>query len=105
MSWRTVDLHGASKIERVVGIFEVRDMRCLPWSRYKIKVLERSSGGFVAVANVCVKDANGAPDGEAGLGQTEVEALQDFIKRFGEALNSRANWQEEDFEWSDPREF
>ncbi|EPX60109.1 hypothetical protein D187_002195 [Cystobacter fuscus DSM 2262] len=39
------------------------------------------------------------------MGQTEVEALQDFIKRFGETLNARTNWQEEDFEWSDPREF
>jgi hypothetical protein len=105
MNWKTIDLHGAAKIERVVGIFEVSDTRGLPWPRYKIKVLERSSGSFVAVANVCVKDTKGAPDGEAGLGRTEVEALQDFITRFGERLNSRRDWRDADFDWSDPREF
>ncbi|ATB43084.1 hypothetical protein CYFUS_008563 [Cystobacter fuscus] len=55
MDWRAIDLHGAASISRVVNVFEIRDMRGIPWTKYKIKVLEEGSGGFLAVANVCVK--------------------------------------------------
>lgn len=105
MDWRAINLHGAASISRVVNVFEIRDMRGIPWTKYKIKVLEEASGGFLAVANVCVKNANGTPDGEAGLGRTEVEALQDLITRLGERLNSRKDWRDEDFEWTDPQDF
>lgn len=105
MDWRAIDLHGAASISRVVNVFEVCDMRGVPWTKYKIKVLEERSGSFLAVANVCVKNADGAPDGEAGLGRTEVEAIQDFITRLGEKLNSRKDWRDEDFEWTDPQDF
>jgi hypothetical protein len=74
MDWRAIDLHGAASISRVVNVFEIRDMRGIPWTKYKIKVLEEGSGRFLAIANVSVKNANGTPDGEAGLGRTEVEA-------------------------------
>jgi hypothetical protein len=105
MDWRAIDLHGAASISRVVNVFEIRDMRGIPWTKYKIKVLEERSGGFLAVANVSVKDANGTADGEAGLGRTEVEALQDLITRLGRRLNSRKDWRDEDFEWTDPQDF
>ena len=105
MDWRATNLHGAASISRVVNVFEIRDMRAIPWTKYKIKVLEEGSGGFLAVANMCVKNANGTPDGEAGLGRTEVEALQDLITRLGERLNSRTDWRDEDFEWTDPQDF
>jgi hypothetical protein len=105
MDWRAIDLHGAARISRVVNVFEIRDMRGIPWTKYKIKVLEEGSGGFLAVANVRVKNVDGTPDGEAGLGRTEVEALQDLIKRLGERLKSRKDWRDEDFEWTDPQDF
>jgi len=105
MDWSAIDLHGAASISRVVNVFEIRDMRGIPWTKYKIKVLEEGSGGFLAVANVSVKDANGTADGEAGLGRTEVEALQDLITRLGKRLNSRKDWRDEDFEWTDPQDF
>jgi len=105
MDWKAIDLHGAASISRVVNVFEIRDMRGIPWTKYKIKVLEEGSGGFLAVANVSVKDANGTADGEAGLGRTEGEALQDLITRLGKRLNSRKDWRDEDFEWTDPQDF
>ncbi|WP_257454308.1 hypothetical protein [Archangium lipolyticum] len=105
MDWRAIDLHGAASISRVVSIFEIRDMRGIPWTKYKIKVLEEGAGSFLAVANVRVKNANGTPDGEAGLGRTEVEALQDLITRLGERLNSRTDWRDEDFDWTEPQDF
>jgi hypothetical protein len=105
MDWRAIDLRGAALISRVVGLFEVCDMRGIPWTKYKIKVLERSFGEFLAVPNVCAKDANGAPDWIGGLGRTQSEALQDLLTQMDEVLSSRTDWQVEDFEWSDPQDF
>ena len=105
MDWRAIDLHGAARISRVASVFEIRDMRGIPWTKYKIKILEERTGGFVAVANVSVKNAQGEPDGETGLGPTEAEALQDFLTRMGERLSSRQDWREEDFDWVDPQDF
>lgn len=105
MDWRTIDLRGAASISRVVGLFEVCDMRGVPWTKYKIKVLEQGSRDFLAVPNVCVKDAKGTPDWISGLGRTEAEALQDLITRLGETLSARSDWKVEDFEWSDPQDF
>jgi hypothetical protein len=65
----------------------------------------RGDEGFIAVPNVCVKNENGVPEWMSGLGRTETEALQDFVKRLGEMLRSRMNWRPEDFEWSDPQDF
>ncbi len=105
MDWRAINLRGATSIARVVNVFEIRDMRGVPWTKYKIKVLEEASGGFLAVANVCVRNDQGVSDGEAGLGRTEGEALQDLLTRLGDRLNSRQDWRDEDFEWTDPQDF
>jgi hypothetical protein len=105
MDWRTINLYGAASISRVVGVFEVRDLRGVPWTQYKIKVLERGVEDFIALPNVCVKSEKGVPEWISGLGRTDVEALQDVIQRLGETLMSRTNWRTEDFEWSDPHDF
>jgi hypothetical protein len=105
MDWRTINLHGAASISRVVGVFEVQDLRGVPWTKYKIKILERGVEDFIAIPNVCVKSGSGVPEWISGLGRTDVEALQDIIKRFGEMLTSRTSWRMEDFEWSDPHDF
>ena len=105
MDWRAIDLHGAAGISRVVGVFEVQDLRGIPWTKYKIKVLERGIQDFIAIPNICVKSEKGAPEWISGLGRTEVDALQDVVKRFGDMLMSRRSWRLEDFEWSDPHDF
>jgi hypothetical protein len=105
MDWRAINLYGAASISRVVGVFEVSDLRGVPWTRYKIKVLERGAGDFIALPNVCVKGEHGVPEWMSGLGRTDIEALQDLVERLGEMLRSRSNWRPEDFEWSDPHDF
>lgn len=103
MGWKTIDLHGAADISRVVAVYEVGDLR-VPWSRYKIKVLERTKGDFLASPNVCVK-VGGVPDWIGGLGNSELEALQDAVFRISEILSGRQDWGEHDFEWADPNDF
>lgn len=105
MDWRAINLNGAASISRVVGVFEVTDLRGIPWTRYKIKVLERGPDDFIAVPNVCVKNDSGSPDWMSGLGRTETEALQDIVRQMGELLGARSNWRTEDFEWSEPHDF
>ncbi|MBN8229647.1 hypothetical protein JYK02_19230 [Corallococcus macrosporus] len=104
MSWNAIPLRGAASISRVANIYEVQDLRA-PSTRYRIKVLERALGDFLAVPNLCVKTRTGEPDWIAGLGRTELEALEDAIARMGEALGAAERLTPDDFEWSDPHDF
>lgn len=105
MEWKAIALHGAASIARVVGVYEVQDMRGIPWVKYKIKVLQRGVDDYAAFPNVCVKGEDGTPNWISGLGRTEPEALQDAVKQMGEELSLRSAWKTEDFEWSDPHDF
>ena len=55
MEWTKVDLHGAASISRVCGVYEVQDLVRVPDGKYKIKVLLRANGTFLAVPNICVR--------------------------------------------------
>lgn len=85
-------------------MYQIPDRR-VPGGGFKIKVVERDTGGFIALANVCLRAADGAADGMAGLGDTELEALSDCLKWLMAALAERGAPKESDFEWSDPSEF
>ncbi len=104
MDWKAINLHGGASISRVANIYELRDFR-IPSTIYRVKVLERGSGDFLALPNVVVKNKSGDPEWTAGLGRTELEALQDIIDRMDESLMSAERLTSEDFEWSDPRDF
>jgi hypothetical protein len=104
MDFRLINLCGASSISRVANVYEIQDFQGVPWSKYKIKVLERSKD-FLAVPNVAVRTAEGAVEWISGIGRTEAEALQDAVSQISEALSARGIWRPEDFEWSDPHEF
>jgi hypothetical protein len=104
MDWRKVNLFGAGCIARICGIYEVTDTR-VPGAKFKIKVVERDSGDFMASLNVCLKAPDGSPNWMAGLGRTELEALEDALKWFMQDLSKRGRPNSDDFEWSDPIDF
>ncbi len=105
MDWRNVELSGASSLSRLSSEYEVIAPKVPQGGRFKIKVLERQDGTFAAFPNVCLRAADGTPDGVAGLGATETEALEDALKWFMAELANRAECQPEDFEWIDPVDF
>src|SRR5262245_3865777 len=105
MTWRDVKLFGATRISRVCGIYEIIETTKVPGTKFKVKVLERGPGDFVAIPNICLKAPDGSPDGMAGLGRSEVEALQDALKWFMGELAKRDSCTPDDFEWSDPVDF
>ncbi|WP_437335246.1 hypothetical protein [Sorangium sp. So ce394] len=104
MDWRKLNLYGAGCIARICGLYEVTDTR-IPGAKFKIKVMERDSGDFMACLNVCLKAPDGSPDWMVGLGRTDLEALEDALKRFTQDLSSRERVDDDDFEWSDPIDF
>lgn len=103
--WKRVDLRGAGSIERVCGVYEIYEHDKMPFGFFKIKVIEGREGSYHAVANVCFKGPDGAPYGQAGMGDSESEALQDCLRSFMTELQKREQWGAEDFSWTDPERF
>lgn len=102
--WKTVDLGDATTIDRVWDIFEV-DHPKIPGRRFKVKVLERRAGDFLAVPNVFLKSANGTTEYITGLGRSGIEALDDLLRRFLPPLATADPEDPDRFDWSDPRDF
>ncbi len=106
LNWRELRVEGLGPIERVVAVFQIGPpLERLPFPSFKVKVIERANGSFLAVLNVDAHDTNGCRDGEAGLGMTVEEALEDALRRFVRILDEREPLSESDFIWSDATEF
>ncbi|HET9954821.1 MAG TPA: DUF3969 family protein [Polyangiaceae bacterium] len=104
LTWKQLQLNGASGIARVCGVYEITDQHRIPGGKFKIKVLERESD-FIALPNVCIRSPDGVPEWSCGLGPSELEALQDAVTRVTSDLSARDEWSDESLEWSDPRDF
>lgn len=73
-----------------------------PFPTMKVKVFDRG-GDFAAFANVNLRTG-----GEAGLGDSVEEAVNDLLLRFVAQAKERAarnTLNEADFEWSAPEDF
>ena len=104
MNWKNLHLHGSAAISRLCGEYVIDDVLRVPGTQYRIKVFERMDD-YLALPNIGFRMSDGSVDGTCGLGASEHEALQNAIAGVGELLASRATWNEEDIEWSDPRDF
>jgi hypothetical protein len=80
MEWLRIDLHGAGRIARVCGLYEIQDPLRVPDGKFKVKVLQRGECDFLALANICVRTADGTPDWTSGVGATEAEALERLLR-------------------------
>lgn len=103
--WKSVNLRGAGNIERICNVYEIYEHGRVPGGYFKIKVMETREGTYDAVANVALKGPDGASRGRAGMGNSEVEALQNCLRMFMEHLDERAEYDPDDFYWSDPVRF
>jgi hypothetical protein len=105
-SWRELRVEGLGPVQRVAAMFQIGPpLANLPFPSFKVKVIERANGSFLAVPNVAVRAADGAPDWIGGLGASVEEALENALQYFVRNLGGRAELSEQDFVWSDPVEF
>ena len=74
--WRTLKIQGVSNIQKLIGVYEVTIQNLT--RSIEIKVFERSNG-FVAFSSLAIKDKDGIISGTCGLGDSEMEALQDCL--------------------------
>lgn len=95
-------LHGCRDIARVVDVFQLGAPSPCPFAYFKIKVLERQNGSFLAVPNVARLGTDGSPDWISGLGDSADAAMQDAIKCFVESVGDSDDLPDAEFEWSDP---
>jgi len=98
-------LLGCRDIARTVDVFQLGAPSVCPFAFFKIKVLERQDGSFLAVPNVARLGDNGSPDWVGGLGDSAHEAVQDTIKGFVDSVGDSGELPDSEFEWSDPIDF
>jgi hypothetical protein len=104
--WQDVLVDGFGPIDRVAAVFQVGPpLVRLPFSSFKVKVIERTDGSFLATPNVAVLGADGHPSWSAGLGDSIEEALVDALRQFARDFEDRADLTEAEFAWADPTEF
>lgn len=105
MSWKDINLYGATMLSRVCGEYEVIAPKVPYGGRFKIKVLERMDGSFLAIPNVCRKTADGSPDWLGGSGRSESEALEHLLSALMQQIQECDSCDPDEFEWSDPTDF
>jgi len=102
-------MDGVIRIEKVVAILEVWLDATFPFAKMKVKVLDRSKGDFLAVANLTFRNpTSGEPEYTSGLGNSIEEAVDDLLVRFVSDVRSYKpgnELTEADFEWSAPEDF
>jgi hypothetical protein len=102
-------MDGVMRIDKVVAMLEVWLDATFPFAKIKVKVVDRSKGGLIAVPNLAFRNPrSGEPEYTSGLGDTAEEAVNDLLVRFVSEVRSQKpshELTEEDFEWSAPEDF
>src|SRR5436190_1316918 len=97
--WRTMRIDGLGPIVRVVAVFQMGPpLQRLPFPSFKVKVLERGEGHFLAVPNVALNSA-GQPDWTSGVGETIDSAMECALRAFIQSLGDQLDFMESDFSW------
>jgi hypothetical protein len=106
---KRTDVNGVIRIDRVVEQLEIWLDQSFPFAKVRVKVLERSSGDFLAVPNVNVLNRTSRePEYISGLGSTVDEAVDDLLVRFVEGVREHTpinGLAESDFEWAASEDF
>ena len=107
--WKDLKIDGIASIEKVVAEFIIGELNYTPYSKFKVKIVEKQKGGYIGYTNLFVKDDEGYPSPEVGIGDTIEEALKNTIEIFIEQLKKRkedkGKLEEEDFEYADSFDF
>ena len=104
--WKSIRVDGFGALDRVVGEFVVGPpIRDLPIASFRIRVLERANGSFLAIPNIAVRDEQGQPDWVCGLGDSLEDAVKDCLEHLAKQIIARPVQTEADLAWSEPEDF
>lgn len=102
MSWHSLKIDGVAEIERSVGVFVVGPKRDDLPMRFRIKVLERQDGTFLAHPEIAIKDKEGQPDWVSGAGRTMEQALSSAFEMLLGSIAGKEPLTDASI-WWDPR--
>lgn len=102
MSWQQLQIDGIATIERVVAVFEVGPKHDDLPMRFRVKVVERQDGGFLAYPEIALKGPDGQPDYIAGAGDSIEGALASACRALLSTIPGKEPITDDSIEW-DPR--
>lgn len=105
MSWKDIKIKDIPEIEKVVAEFEIGEVKRTPWGKFRVKVLERQDGIFIAITNLRFIDHTGGENSGYGEGKTIEEALEKAIRNLMSYLPDDRELTEADFTVADPYDF
>lgn len=105
MSWKNIKIEKIASIEKVVGEYEINEIEKTPWGKFRIKVLEKQDGTYVAITNLMFIDEVGFENAGYGEGSTEEEALEKAISNFLALLPDDKQLSSDNFTVADPYDF
>jgi hypothetical protein len=105
ISWRDLKLKGIARIEKCVAEFDIVELKKTPYSKFKVKIYEDTTGFFRGYTNLRIKDGTGDACSGVGHGNTIEEALEDTVLYFLKMLDEKEAWMEDEFECADPYDF
>jgi len=94
-----------TKIEKLVGEYNIWELEKTPYAKFKIKIYVSESGSYSGYTNLQVADKNGEFYCGVGWGETQEKALNDTLDNFSKLLSRKNNWEETDFLCADPYDF
>lgn len=100
MSLRDLRLEGVAEIEREVAVYRIAPKRDDLPMVFRVKVVERPDGSFVAYPEIALKGADGQPDWTSGMGPTVEQALADCVTALFETIRGKEPLTDDSIEWS-----
>lgn len=103
--WSDIRNKEIAKIEKLVGEYNIWELKKSPYGKFKIKIFIDTGGSFSGYTNLQILDELGDYYCAVGHGKSEEEALNDTISEFFKMVSWKDEWKESDFQCSDLFDF
>lgn len=97
-NWKEIDLCGGIRIEKLVDVYEIFDMR-IDGGGYRVQIFETINSDFHGYPNVAYQDENNVAVLVMGEGKIIIDALKDTMGKFIASLPEGINGEPERFRW------
>ncbi len=103
--WEKIKVDGIAAIEKCVAEFNICGLSKIPYSKFKIKIIESNKGYYNGKSDLQVIDATNSYYCAVGYGKSIEEALENTINNFLEMISENKEWGENEFKFSDSFDF